>query len=400
MSSPSARLALVFSCIGHFYIHLFTAFYFVIVLTLESEWNRPYHELIGLWTLGSLLVGIAALPAGRLGDVWSVSGMMVVFFVGMGAAAILCGTVSGPAAMMVGLAGIGLFAAIYHPIGIPWLIGNSTGKTGRLLAVNGIFGSLGAAGAGLIAGILIDLFGWRVAFIAPGVVSAATGLLMAYYRRAGRIADGIASEGGQQAGGQGGTVRAFAILVVAMFMGGLVYHGTQAALPKLFAIRLEDFVGGGATRVGILVAAVYVAGGFMQLIGGYLADRYPLKLVYLMAWAMETAFLVALALAAGFGTVGAALLAVLANTSQLPAENMMLARYTPQRHHGLAFGAKFVLAFGAAPVALQIVAFVQAATGEFELFFFGLGGAAVLISLLILMLPPAPEGTPAPAVAE
>lgn len=400
MNSPSARLALVFSCIGHFYIHLFTAFYFVIVLSLESEWQSPYHELVGLWTIGSLLVGLAALPAGRLGDVWSVSGMMVVFFVGMGAAAILCGVVSGPGAMMLGLAAIGLFASIYHPIGIPWLISNSKGNTGRLLAVNGIFGSLGAAGAGLIAGVLIDLFGWRAAFIAPGVVSLATGLAMAWYRHAGRIADGVAGEGQPERHGAGGTVRAFTILIAAMFMGGLVYHGTQAALPKLFSIRLADFVGGGATRVGILVAAVYVAGGFMQLIGGYLADRYPLKLVYISAWAMETALLIALAAASGFGVVGAALLAVLANTSQLPAENMMLARYTPQRHFGLAFGVKFVLAFGAAPLALQLVAYVQAATGEFGWFFIGLGGAAMLISLLILMLPNAPADTPAPATAE
>lgn len=400
MSAPSSRLALVFSCVGHFYIHLFTAFYFVIVLTLEAEWSIPYHELIGLWTLGSLLVGLAALPAGRLGDVWSVSGMMVVFFMGLGGAAILCGLVSGPAALMVGLTGIGLFAAIYHPIGIPWLIRNAEGNTGRLLAINGIFGSLGAAGAGLIAGLLIDLFGWRVAFIAPGLVSVATGLAMVAYLRAGRIADATAGERETPSGGQGGTVRAFAILILAMFMGGLVYHGTQAALPKLFAIRLQDFVGDGATRVGVLVATVYVAGGFMQLIGGYLADRYPLKLVYLLAWTVETVFLVALAVAAGFGAVGAALLAVLANTSQLPAENMMLARYTPQRHYGLAFGAKFVLAFGAAPLALQIVAYVQAATGEFRWFFFGLGAAAVMISLLVLLLPPSPEESAAPAIAE
>src|SRR5918999_82773 len=117
MSARSARLSLAFSCVGHAYMHMFTAFYFVIVLALEIEWNRPYHELIGLWTLGSFLVGLGALPAGWLADRWSASGMMVVFFIGLGAAGIACGFLDTPLALLVGLAAIGLFSAIYHPVG-------------------------------------------------------------------------------------------------------------------------------------------------------------------------------------------------------------------------------------------------------------------------------------------
>ena len=78
MPGASARLSLVFSCLGHTYMHVFTAFYFVIVLALEADWGLPYHELIGLWTLGALLVGLGALPAGWLADRWSTSGMMTI----------------------------------------------------------------------------------------------------------------------------------------------------------------------------------------------------------------------------------------------------------------------------------------------------------------------------------
>src|SRR3546814_16692278 len=81
MKAHSARLALLFSCLGHAYMHLFTAFYFVIALSLESAWQIPNHELVKLWALGSLLVGLAALPAGWLGDRWSAPGMMTVFFI-------------------------------------------------------------------------------------------------------------------------------------------------------------------------------------------------------------------------------------------------------------------------------------------------------------------------------
>ena len=71
MSSTGGRVTLAFSCLGHAYMHLFTAFYFVIVLALEADWELPYHELIELWTLGALLVGLGAIPAGWLSDRWS-----------------------------------------------------------------------------------------------------------------------------------------------------------------------------------------------------------------------------------------------------------------------------------------------------------------------------------------
>ena len=52
-----SRLIVIFSCLGHLYIHLCTAFYFVIVLALEQTWQMPYHELIALWKSGRADVG-------------------------------------------------------------------------------------------------------------------------------------------------------------------------------------------------------------------------------------------------------------------------------------------------------------------------------------------------------
>ena len=89
-------LPVVFSCLGHLYIHLCTAFYFVIVLSVEEDWQLPYPELLELWTLGSLLVGLAALPAGLLSDRIDPSAMMVLFFVGMGGASIAAGFAPAP----------------------------------------------------------------------------------------------------------------------------------------------------------------------------------------------------------------------------------------------------------------------------------------------------------------
>ena len=67
--TASARLAMIFSCVGHFYIHMLTAFYFVIVLTLVVEWDQPYSELLRLDNCVGL-AGIGGDPAGRLADRW------------------------------------------------------------------------------------------------------------------------------------------------------------------------------------------------------------------------------------------------------------------------------------------------------------------------------------------
>ena len=72
-------------------MHMFGAFYFVIVLAIEKEWSISYDQLIKLWSLGALLIGLGAIPFGWLSDKWSRSGTMTFMFIGMGLASILCG---------------------------------------------------------------------------------------------------------------------------------------------------------------------------------------------------------------------------------------------------------------------------------------------------------------------
>ena len=116
--NASSRLAVAFSCIGHFQHHVLTGLFLTLVVMLERAWERPYDELIGLWTIGALLVGAGAPLAGWLADRFGHARMMAVFFLGAGAATIAAGLTAGPAPMTVALAGLGLFGAIYHPVGL------------------------------------------------------------------------------------------------------------------------------------------------------------------------------------------------------------------------------------------------------------------------------------------
>ena len=386
MSAASARLSLIFSCIGHTYVHVFTVFYATIVVALEVSWDRPYHELIELWTLGALLVGLCALPAGWLADRWSAAGMMVVYFLGMGAAGIACGLVDGPLALLIGLAAIGVFSSIYHPVGIAWLVRNAKSR-GITLGINGLFGGIGIALAALVSGALIDFYGWRAAFIVPGVICMLTGVALLVCVRLGLVVEGGSDRSPEPAPGRGDMLRAFATLLITMFCMGLVFQASQTAFPKVFDLRLRDLAGEGMLGIGVIVFLVYGLGSLMQILGGVLADRYPLKPVYLFSLLLQIPALAVVAGLSGVPLVAMALLAVMLSTGAVPAENMLLARFTPEHRRSLAFGIKFVLAFGSAPLAIWMIALINERTGEFYWLFMSLAALTAISTLTAIMLP-------------
>ena len=387
-STPTARYVLVFSCLGHSYMHLFAVYFFLVVLPLEREWTMPYHELISLWTVGSLLVGAMALPAGWLGDRWSAPGMLVLFFLGLGGAAIICGLATSPTVMWAGLSLLGAFAAIYHPVGVAWLVRTTTESRGKALGINGVFGNAGVAGAGLVAGSLIDLFGWRIAFLVPGAISLATGVVMLYCLASGRFTgDATTRRLPAGADGQTGQLRAFVLLLITMFGGAIIYQATQIALPKVFAVRLVEFVGSSTFGVGAFIALVYGFAGLTQVASGYLADRFDLKMVYIGTFLLQIPVLWIAASAGGVSLIAASTVLVVANTGSLPAENMLLAAATPEQRHGVAFGLKFALAFGAAPLAIKLVAYVNETTGSFSLLFTILTTVGIGVVIAAALLP-------------
>ncbi len=386
MTAWQARLSLGFSCLGHAYMHMLTAFFFVIVLALEVEWALPFHELIGLWTLGSLLVGLCALPAGWLADRWSAPGMMAIMFLGMGAACWFCGLAPSPETMMLGLAALGVFAAIYHPVGVAWVVRCAEAR-GKALGINGIFGGIGIGAAGVITGGLIDGFGWRAAFFVPGSVSILTGLALVYCLMRGWVVDPKEDRVPEPEHSRADMLRAFLILLVTLFCVGFIFHATQTAFPKVFDLRLAEMLGDGTLGVGAVVTIVYVVAAGMQIVGGHLADRYPLKPIYLTGLLLQVIMLAAVATAFGLPLILAAVLSVMMSTAVLPAENMLLARFTPQRHRNLAFGIKFVLAFGVAPLSIWFVSWTKGATGEFTLLFFVLAAFSGLGFLAAVLLP-------------
>ena len=176
------RIHFLFLNIGHYLDHMFTLiFATVAALALSREWGLSYGELLKYATPGFFAFGLFSLPSGWLADKWSREGMVFLFFVGIGASSIATAFAQTPLQVGIGLFFVGVFASIYHPVGLA-IVTQRWKNTGMRLAVNGVWGNLGVASAALITGYFIDHGGWRAAFVAPGLVSAVVGILYAVHQ--------------------------------------------------------------------------------------------------------------------------------------------------------------------------------------------------------------------------
>ncbi len=386
MKISSPKLSIAFSQIGHSMSHIFMLLYPTCVLALEKEFHRSYGELLVLMTLGNVLFGIAALPAGWLGDRWSTLGMMIIFFLGLGASSILTGLMTSTGGLVVGLALIGLFASIYHPVGMSWLVKNSENK-GRALGINGVFGSLGVASAALIAGILTDTVSWRAAFIAPGVVALIVGIALFFCAKRGLV---VASSGDVKPFVKppaADVKRVFIVLSFTMLLNGIIYQSVSSALPKILAEGAPDLTGGTTSGAGLLVSMVYLCAMISSFIGGHLSDRFPVKNLYIITTALQVPLYALAASLMHLPLFFAVTMATVFSTIAVPTENVLLTRYTPERWRATAFGAKFVLALGLGALGVPLVAHIRDHTGSFYAFYMLLATLAALIAIIALWMP-------------
>ncbi len=155
-----SRLTVAFLNLGHFLDHLAMLIYATAVLVMTGRFGLSYEAMLPLSLGGFIAFGGGSLPAGWLGDRWGRRNMMILFFLGLGAALMLTGLVETRWQIVAGLTLIGIFASIYHPVGIAMLVKDQA-RVGRALGWNGVWGNLGLACAAFIAGWFADRLSWR-----------------------------------------------------------------------------------------------------------------------------------------------------------------------------------------------------------------------------------------------
>ncbi len=404
--------------LGHFLDHLFTLiFATVAALALIREWGLSYAELLAYATPGFFAFGVFALPAGWLADRWTRDGMMAVFFVGIGLASIATSFAQTPLQIGVGLFVIGMFAAIYHPVGLA-IVTMRWRNTGMRIAVNGVWGNLGVASAALITGYLIDNGGWRRAFVVPGVVCIVLGVIYTALRWEGineerkapkphAKSNAAAIDPGQKAL----LVRVSAIVFLTTAVSSIIFQSTTFALPKIFDERLQGLAArlaeaadriilgeaDVATMIGSLAFLTFAIASVAQLIVGLSLDRFGPRRVFMGAALIQIVFFslmpgltdgTAFAVALGF---------MLGAFGQIPINDYMIGKMASGPFRARVYGIRYVVSFSVLALALPLIAFVYDNWG-FDTLFRILAATALVIFIAVACLPRRLQ-TPKPVAA-
>jgi MFS family permease len=399
------KLHFLFLNVGHFLDHLFMlVFATVAALALAREWQLSYGELIPYAMPGFIAFGALALPAGWLADKWSRHGMLVIFFIGIGAASSLTALAQTPLQIGAGLFAIGVFAAIYHPVGIA-LVLEGRRRVGMAIAVNGVFGNMGVAAAALITGYLIDQSGWRAAFVWPGIVSIGIGIAYGALVWTGRgaisphaAADKTTPDAALSSYDRDVFFRVIAIVMFTTALGGMVFQSTTFALPKIVDERAAD-IAHSATLVGWLTFLVFAIGSIGQLVVGYAIDRIAPRIVF---GAIAATQLILFALMHGLTGWPAIILAaafMFATFGQIPINDVLIGRVAKSAWRSRVLAMRYTVTISVMALAVPVIAWVHAGWG-FDMLFVLLAVAGGLILAAALMLPRALPATPvlAPAV--
>ena len=82
-----------------------------------------------------------------------------------------------------------------------------------------------------------------------------------------------------------------------------------------------------------------------------------------------------------------ALMTVAFNSSILPAENVLLAKFSPEKYQGLVYGIKFIVSFAIAPIAVLLISKSYEMTSEFIYLYMGSGFIMILVFMMAISLP-------------
>ena len=384
-----------FLCIGHSFDHMLILLFATVIVVgpLETEFGMQYGELVGLAWLGFILFGAGAPLAGWMADKWSAVGTMTLFFMGIGASAVLAGMASSPWEIVVALSGIGLFASIYHPVGIPMVIRAAGENRGKMLGVNGIFGSLGMASAAILAEFLTLSINWRAAFIVPGLACMAMGVWF-YLRCRGLNLDVSRAKANESASlkdfiaefGLRPFVRIMGLLALITLCMGMVFQAMTFSLTNVVELRV-DTAFSLVMKAGVLTSLILAIAGGAQLVGGILADKYPLKRLFLITYGLMAPALLICATAIGNTMVMGLFMVMVCTVGTQPISDALFSKYVPQRWINTAYGLRFAISLCSSAAALPLVGYVFDSTGDFFELFLVLAVFAGIAVAAIAMLP-------------
>jgi MFS family permease len=359
-TDPAIRRSIAFLNLAHGLDHFVLLIYPTVVIGLDVIYHRSYSELIALSTAAFVSFGVFSLPAGWIADHWSRRNMMATFFFGCGVS--LAGVAASPNLPMLGVAlfALGMFASIYHPVGMAMLIEASKAR-GRTLAFNGVCGNLGVSLAAGISAGLATWLGWRAAFLLPALVSLGAGVVYVWltpddgHHVKNRVSKPAVPLTARLA------IVLFGLFIAIALTSGTIFNLLTIALPKIVDEGLARNVP--LLLAGSVATLVLICGGVAQLCIGRLVERFPAHGLFVVITALGFLGNLWAAFADGAALMVALAVAVAAIYAQVTVNDIVLARYTADAWRGRVYAVRYFLLFVSAAAAIGMISLLHARGG-------------------------------------
>jgi MFS family permease len=360
-STEAARLREIsFLNLAHGLDHFVLLIYPTVVIGLELIFKRPYSELIALSSAAFISFGIFSLPAGWLADRWSRRNMMAAFYFGCGVSLIAIALAPNLLVLAIAMFMLGVFAAIYHPVGMAMLI-EASGANGRTLAFNGVCGNLGVSLAAGISGALAYWINWRAAFFAPALVLLASGAVYVWLtpddrhhanKRVSKPAVPLTAKV---------MAMLFGLFLFIALAAGLVFNVLTIALPKIVDEGMTKDVS--LVAIGSIATLVLVCGAITQLAVGRLVERISAPNLFVAVTAFGFAGNLWATYATGIPLMMALAVAVAAIYGQVTVNDIILARYTADAWRGRVYAVRYFTLFISAGIAIAMISLLHKSGG-------------------------------------
>ena len=371
--------------ISHFLDHFVMLIFAKAAFDSAVFFGITYAKIILYGTFSLILFGAAAPIASMLAERYSRRLLLIIFPYGVGLSSIFAGASQNLLQLGICLSLIGLFASIYHPVGIAMLMKNKA-NLGFRLGLNGVWGNMGVAAAPLITGFLILLGNWRLAFILPGAACLLFGLWLIHskydgYQNSMKGKGQIDIETFSQ-----GWERAMLSLVLITVAGGFTFGALTFLIPRYFEIYLSG-ISENIAITGLLAASIYAVASFSQIISGWIIDKREYKGILLFIGFGQIICIYFAAQTENFTLLLIMLFGMAFVFGQIPIGDAILSAHIPDKYRSQFLSVKFLLNLCIGAMILPLTSILLTVGYQLNFLFLLLSAVPVLVILGAVILP-------------
>ena len=380
----SKRISDRFINFSHFIDHFIMLIFAKAAYDAGKFFNLSYDEIIIYGVFGFVLFGAIAPISAHLADKFSRSLLMVIFHFGIGFSSILAGLSNNVWFLSFSIGLIGVFASIYHPVGIAMLI-KTNKNIGFRLGINGVFGNMGVAAAPLITGLLLTVGDWRICFIIPGIFCILYGVLFTINLK-NDISDSKKNNKSKKSVFAPNWKMALIALAISSSSGGFIFGAMTFLIPRYFEISMNN-VSTSVAITGFLASIVFATASFAQIIVGWIIDRYSPKKVLLFMGFGQIIFIYFASLYQDYLLLFSMLVAMIFVFGQIPITDTIISRYVPDEWRNKVLSIKFLLNLSIGASVLPICGIFLQAGNTMDKLFFVMSLIAIFVAISALLLP-------------